>query len=389
MNQSWIDRQKEKVELAEVRVLGTALARPDLADQIVAALDPSMFARDAHRIVAETLWRSRRDSGTVDVETVADLLVGDGKVDEVGGVAGLFDLVRHGENDLRAVSELRRLARGRDLYRLFGSAQTELTNPANEPDDVAASVLSRLHDREPLDSGGPISTDELLLLAPPRWLIDGVLPEGLSVLIGSAKSGKTFLALSMAWALATGSRWFGRETVSEPLTVLYLVGEGTGNVRLRVEALIEATDTHPGGLMQWWTEPLSLSRERDVARLRLEVERCGADLVVVDTWRRYSGLVNENDASETALAVGCLEDLCVEGRSVIVVHHTNAEGDLRGSKALSAAVESALKVSRSDIRKDMLVEPWLSRRGEGFKPMKLRWRPSGPDFVLEEIYGGV
>ena len=46
--------------------------------------------------------------------------------------------------------------------------------------------------------------------SPPQWLIEGLLPEGLSVLSGAPKIGKSWLSLQIALAVTTASPLFGR-----------------------------------------------------------------------------------------------------------------------------------------------------------------------------------
>ena len=58
---------------------------------------------------------------------------------------------------------------------------------------------------------------------PINWVVPGVLPEGLTILAGKPKLGKSWLALDMALAVAGGGAVLGREC--EPGPVLYLALE--------------------------------------------------------------------------------------------------------------------------------------------------------------------
>ncbi|WP_426765441.1 AAA family ATPase, partial [Pseudomonas aeruginosa] len=56
-------------------------------------------------------------------------------------------------------------------------------------------------------------------------LVRGILGEGgLSVLYGAPGAGKSFLALDLGYAVATGQPWMGRDTRQGP--VIYAAGEG-------------------------------------------------------------------------------------------------------------------------------------------------------------------
>jgi hypothetical protein len=383
--QSWLARQSEKRDSAEVRTLGTALQRPELLDLIVSRVEPGMFRREAHRKIAEAVWSLHGEGKRVDVDTLVDRLVGAGHFETVGEGAGIADVIQAWDFDTRAVDELLELERRRQVWQACHDGTVAVANPDAEPDDVAADVAAALHAREAFDETGPITTDELLALDVPPWLVEGVLPAGLSLIFGAEKTGKSYVALQTAWSFATGTRWFRRACRTEPGQVLYLAGEGVADLKLRVEALVDETDAHPGGNIRWWTEPLNLSKPRDGAKLKLAVEQMGAGLVIVDTWRRFSGLRDENDASQVSAALSPLEDLCAKGASVLLVHHANKDGDIRGSGALGGAVESAVRAIIDPDSSTMLLASHRARRGVGFRDIQLGWRRSGPDSVLREV----
>src|SRR5687768_2592434 len=65
-----------------------------------------------------------------------------------------------------------------------------------------------------------------------EFTVRGLLePGALGVLFGESGSGKSTLAVDLAFAIATGSTWRGRET-SKGL-VLHVAGEGARGLRLR------------------------------------------------------------------------------------------------------------------------------------------------------------
>jgi hypothetical protein len=382
--QAWLDRQREKRSQAEVEVMGTAMRHPQLMDDIVAKVEPAMFRDGAHRRLADALWSLHREGKPTEMDTVLDRLIGRDHIDEVGGPERLFDVWSAGsfQPSTDACDELLALEHRRGVFTACRHGMTAATNPDVEPAAVAADVVASLSTvgRDEEDTG-PITTTELLRREVPERLIEGVLPAGVSLLFGPPKGGKTYVALSMAYAIARGAPWFGRRT-RRPGNVLYLAGEGVDDASIRVDALCELYDDEPGGHLLWWDEPLKLSNPRDAARLRLWVAREGVGLVVVDTWRRFSGLRDENDASATATAVGVLEDLTRKGVSSLVVHHSNKDGEVRGSTALDGAVEAALHVRHHPTEGRMVVSSYLTRRGTGFPSMDLVWHRSGKDAVV-------
>src|SRR5262245_9630156 len=80
---------------------------------------------------------------------------------------------------------------------------------------------------------------DILRMEPPAPLVDGLLYERTaSTLWGQRGAGKSFLALDWALHVATNKSWFGR-TVA-PGRVVYVIGEGLGFFRKRLEAWMDA-----------------------------------------------------------------------------------------------------------------------------------------------------
>ena len=70
-----------------------------------------------------------------------------------------------------------------------------------------------------------LTPEELQGLPDLVWLIGGMLPQPcLAVLYGDPGCGKTFAALSMALAAASGRDWLGRSCAT--VSVLYIAAEG-------------------------------------------------------------------------------------------------------------------------------------------------------------------
>src|SRR5690606_9258812 len=71
-----------------------------------------------------------------------------------------------------------------------------------------------------------ITAQELMTrqFPPPRWAIPDLLPEGLTVLAGKPKCGKSWLALNIAFAVASGGQALGYINVQKG-EVLYLALE--------------------------------------------------------------------------------------------------------------------------------------------------------------------
>src|SRR4051794_31631576 len=62
---------------------------------------------------------------------------------------------------------------------------------------------------------------DLLKVTPPDWLIEGIIEKNtLAAVFGDPGAGKSFLALSMAAAIATGTAWHGHKCASGAVFVV-------------------------------------------------------------------------------------------------------------------------------------------------------------------------
>lgn len=184
----------------------------------------------------------------------------------------------------------------------------------------------------------------------PSWLLKGWLPkQGVVLLAGQSRIGKTFLSLELAGALATGGSFFGR-AVRERVGVLILAAEGGGTIAPRLEAL----RLHRLGGIDAATLPIAWAEISDaneigaiVAAAAVEMQsRFGLrlGLVAVDTVAAAFG-VDENDAQLATSAMKALGKLATEADVLVVAvaHYGKSDGaGVRGSSAWTASADVIL-----------------------------------------------
>jgi hypothetical protein len=92
---------------------------------------------------------------------------------------------------------------------------------------------------------------------PKPWVIEGIVPEGLTFLYGERETGKSFVALDMAFAVAAGQPWLGKfET--RPSDVVYIFAEDPSEHRIGA-----VRRKYAKWLRQDWTD--KSGPQRDVA----------------------------------------------------------------------------------------------------------------------------
>ena len=156
----------------------------------------------------------------------------------------------------------------------------------------------------------------------PRWAVPGLISEGLTLLAGAPKVGKSWLALDVALAVASGGKAFGSIDVDEG-DALYLALEDTPRRLQRRLRKIKAGDALPSRLtIETSSPPLSEGGENLVRDWLDEAEE--PRLVVVDVFEKVRGKRSGGDAyASDYAAMAVLKDLSDEYEvAVVVVHHT-------------------------------------------------------------------
>jgi len=159
--------------------------------------------------------------------------------------------------------------------------------------DALESLLINPH--SPANRFRLLSGADLVELPPLRWLVRGVLPaKGVAALYGPSASGKSFLALDLAAAIAEGSRWFECRVITAP--VVYVALEGEAGFRTRVLAW-EARHGRklPDGL-RLMLQPFKITTREDVRDLAAVVP-AGA-VVFLDTLNRAAPTADENSSTD-------------------------------------------------------------------------------------------
>ena len=185
-----------------------------------------------------------------------------------------------------------------------------------------------------------LSLSQLQDMPPPRWVLEPIIPEGLTFLVGPPKVGKSFVALD--WAATAAAHG---------ANVMYFAGEGVSGFAQRVASWAA---THPtADLSRFSVVPKApqLLSQPDVARLHRTIARRSIDLMVIDTWSRATRGADENSHTDMSSAIGVHDDLREQhGLSTLVVHHTNAGGEKpRGHTSLVGAVEALWQVREEDV----------------------------------------
>jgi len=199
------------------------------------------------------------------------------------------------------------------------------------------------------------------------WLIQELWShQAVGIIGGEPKSCKSFLALGMAVAVASGSACLGRFPVPAAGRVLLFAAEDALHiVRARLEGICAYHGVELHALDLWViTAPvIRLDHDTDSARLERTVQQYAPSLLVLDPLVRLHR-VDENQSAAIAPLLASLRELQRKHRcAVALVHHARkgaasvrAGQALRGSSELHAWGDSNLYVRRHKERLSLCVE---------------------------------
>jgi KaiC/GvpD/RAD55 family RecA-like ATPase len=195
-----------------------------------------------------------------------------------------------------------------------------------------------------------LSAAELMDVPPLQWLVRGVLPSaGLASIFGASGSGKSFLALDLCTAIATGAVWFGCRVKAAP--VAYLCLEGAGGFTLRMQAWEAHHGRKVPQAMRFITQSFDLRNADDVAELvdAVKAQGCAGGVLVIDTMNAAATGTDENASRDMGELISASKRLQTElSALVLLIHHSGKDQTrgLRGHSSLHAALDAAIEVTR-------------------------------------------
>ena len=198
----------------------------------------------------------------------------------------------------------------------------------------------------------PVPIGELSKRPGGEWLIKAVLPKGeLGVLFGSSGSGKTFVALDLAFAIARGVPW--RERRVRQGRVAVIAAEGGAGIGKRADAYSRHHGFDLAGVdIHVITAAPNFLGDDDIAEVIGELKAHGPfDLVVVDTLAQVSPGANENTSEDMSRVLGHLRLLHeATGAMILAVHHAGKDltKGSRGWSGIKAAADVQIEVARHE-----------------------------------------
>jgi len=217
----------------------------------------------------------------------------------------------------------------------------------------------------------------------PQWAVDGLIPEGCLILAGKPKHGKSYLALTIALAVAKQQTCLDHFRVSNGDVLCFSLEDYAKRVQRRIQRLY--TTTGSKHTIEFFYAAPKMS-EGFGQRLRSTLAtRPSVRLVIIDTLRCIRDAQTEqyNLYQEDSDFIGGLNQCAQDaGITVLIIHHTrkaksddvfdeiSGTGGLRGSTSANMVLEETtgeadamLKIEGKDFEHRLNVA--LKRKEDG------------------------
>jgi hypothetical protein len=249
------------------------------------------------------------------------------------------------------------LRTSRILSRSTATLQRLQSSPAIFRADIeklcTQAAALRSPDNGQLDTPLVLSLRDALHIEPPGYLIEDILPAaGLAFLYGTESSGKTFLAIDLAFSVARGLPWHGHAVQQRP--VIYLMAEGIAGLGKRLSAYLAtygAPDLDLITPLYFICDDIQFSSSSaGLTRLALALQDINEipGLLIIDTLHACMWSADENSAADIGAVLGAVTWLRrTAGCTVLILHHTRKDATTyRGHSSLAGAASTMISAKK-------------------------------------------
>jgi putative DNA primase/helicase len=323
------------------------------------AIDESYFYVPAHCTIFNAMCAMRNEGSAIDLITLTQFLKDNGQLDDVGGAHFVTSLANFVPTAAHIAYYLD-IVREKYLLRQIIDTATESVRRAYEEESEPASVLDwiepKLTSLRSLQGKNAevlwgdalaksvVTVPELhaLQLTPRQKLLGDWFSEGDCGFIFAFKgTGKTWLAVAMANALATGGK-LGDWQAHAPVKVLYIDSEMPADLmRERCNGLGDSPNLHLLNhdiLFDRTGKVLNIADGEIQSAITKQCINSGIKVLFIDNLSTAAFGMKENEADSWELVLPWLLDLRRRKVAVVIVHHAGRSGQMRGTSKREDAV---------------------------------------------------
>jgi len=319
--------------------------------QIETRLQPDDFEDKAHGRIFETMLKQWNGGATPTIITLChDLAPGI----PASAIAELSDIVPSSANIQIYENLIFEASKARNFKMALKRANEEIDSRA-ETDTVIKNLMPALAEvTTARNEAGIKSAAELLDAQFPemRWIVPGLIGEGLALFIGAPKIGKSWFVLNLAIAAASGGHFLGELPAAKTGTLYLALEDNERRIQSRLKKLNAPKTDNLKIATQWRDGYMGLENYLKANR--------GIGLVIIDTLAMFASIEDMNDYAMTTNAMARLKRIADElNVAIILIHHAKKAGKTAGagtdwmesalgSTGLTGAADSTIYISRKE-----------------------------------------
>jgi hypothetical protein len=389
---------------AERAVLGSCLLDREAIIGVRGLVGEADFFLEKHAQIYAVCLDCFDDKIPPDMITVASRLKSRGQLEMIGGVGFLQELTEETPTAMHAPHYARivaKAARSRRLIEHFGHAMARAYE--NRPDEAVEEAALRLDLERTTRASGEDWQGQMVdavdvhakHFTPRAFIIEEILPVGVTILHALPKKRKSWLAKDLCFAVAGGGKAMGY-LQAEKGEALYLnleMDEELMNERLKV---MFPNEPPPRGVKIFYEWPRMDCGFFD--RLENYVNaRPYTKLVVIDTMVRVfpdEAMAREGYRLDARMLEQFTKFNANRGLAIVLIHHSRKGGNggggndpvlgALGSVGLSGSVDGLLQleISETDTTQGRLLRS--GRRVKNDTPMALKWDVQIGRFIVNQ-----
>ncbi|AKS23669.1 MAG: replication protein A [Leptospirillum sp. Group II 'C75'] len=390
--------EAEKSFLGSVILDNSVLDRDDLT--------PDDFHHQFHRQVYETMLGMWEDRIGIDPVTLADRMEKE-EIDLGGGrrefLSDLEFIVPTAANSRTYAEILKEKSESRRAIYIADKLIRAATSGV--PEDIARVYRELAKREDPDESEFPVIRPSIVfskILPPPVYVLPSLRPRTVGLIVAQEGAGKSFLALEIGLAKATGYDMTGIGITGPGNGVVYFSKEDPPEIiEERLQAIEPFIDEEVRGkadgleIVSLYGRPATIAAEKSVVNEKLVHQiikkGSGKDLLIFDTLRKLHDL-EENSSGEMNILLGIFDRIGLEtGAAVLLIHHTNKSANLNGQQGDQSSARGS-NVLVGNTRWSLHLEKIIEDSGE--KKIKVtipraNYGPEGGEWWLNRKAGGV
>jgi len=352
------------IEIEKV-ILSSMLLKADALNSALQKLKPVDFYDSAHGFIFSVIADIAQTGTAPDMPLVSSALKQRGAGDRI--IAAFIELVNipASFNYMEMINEISEHSRKRDILFKLQKVSETIATPLSNSDKILAelSFIIRDFQQSPADSQLIISAGDLLNqeFAEPKWIIEGIIPEGVTLLTSPPKIGKSWFVLDTVMSLSLGVPVLGKNTSA--VNTLYLALEDNPRrlkSRIQRQSVGDIKQARCSLTTQWkpGTEGL--------LQLHNYVKAENPGIIAIDTLGVFSKIKDSGDYYENGDVMTGFKNLSHDcGVSLVIVHHTRkqqagaSEGDFLertlGSQAIAGGADSVISITKKRNTEDAIL----------------------------------